>query len=180
MIKEFISKLWEKELKDYKFNSYGYSSSKINDGFYLILSKYTINKLENYAISKYKKGLKTDVKEKTNDNINHYKHTKINGVLDDKYIEYTSNRSENTSIELYLEKFRPHVGNMIDKLKKLGKWTIQSTMKVKLWFLCCYFLNVLVVYHHCLLMIQSKDNDDKHPIHSKSNNTEIMIDNETD
>ena len=73
MIKEFISKLWEKELKDYKFNSYGYSSSKINDGFYLILSKYTINKLENYAISKYKKGLKTDVKEKTNDNINHYK-----------------------------------------------------------------------------------------------------------
>ena len=160
MIKEFISKLWEKELKDYKLNSYGYSSSKTKDGFYQILNKYTINKLENYAISKYKKGLKTDVKEKTNDNINHYKPTKINGVSDDKYIEYISNRSENTSIKLYLENIRPHLGNMIDKLKKLGKWTIQSTMKVK--------------------FVSSKDNDDKPSMHSKSNNTEIMIDNETD
>ena len=160
MIKEFISKLWEKELKDYKCNSYGYSSSKTKDDFYRILKKYTINKLENYAISKYKKGLKTDVKEKTNDNVNHYKPTKINGVSDDKYIEYISNRSENTSIKLYLEKIRPHLGNMIDKLKKLGKGTIQSTMKVK--------------------FVSSKDNDDKQSMHSKSNNTEIMIDNETD
>ena len=81
-------------------------------------------------------------------------------MSDDKYIEYISNRSENTSIKLYLEKIRPHLGNMIDKLKKLGKWTIQSTMKVK--------------------FVSSKDNDDKQSMHSKSNNTEIMIDNETD
>ena len=81
-------------------------------------------------------------------------------MSDDKYIEYISNRSENTSIKLYLEKITPHLGNMIDKLKKLGKWTIQSTMKVK--------------------FVSSKDNDDKQSMHSKSNNTEIMIDNETD
>ena len=81
-------------------------------------------------------------------------------MFDNKYIEYTSNRSENTLIELYLQKITPHLGNMIDKLKKLHKWTIQSTMKVK--------------------FVSSEDNDDKQPMHSKSNNTEIMIDNETD
>ena len=64
------------------------------------------------------------------DTIDHYEPEKINGVFHDKYIEYESSGSKNTSIEQYLEKIRPYSGNMIDDFRASGEWKIHLTIKV--------------------------------------------------
>lgn len=58
---------------------------------------------------------KTEVKEKTSNTIDH-SNLKINGAFDDKYIEYTSSGSENTSIKQYLEK------SLINIIKEIKNW----------------------------------------------------------
>ena len=51
------------------------------------------------------------------DTINYYQPEKTNGVFDDKYIEYEGSGGKNTSIEQYLGKIRPYLGNTIDDLR---------------------------------------------------------------
>ena len=53
----------------------------------------------------------------------------------------------------------PYLGNMIDDFRALGKWKIQLTMKVK--------------------FMSSKKSSESQPMHSKSDNREIMIDADT-
>ena len=86
-----------------------------------------------------------DVKK---DTINHYKPEKINSVFNDKYPEHKSKGDENTSIEQYLEKRGPYLGDVKNKFKKSGKWKIILRMDVN--------------------FKSSKDNDDKQLMYSKS------------
>ena len=50
-----------------------------------------------------------DVKE---DTTKHYEPGKISSVFNEKYIEYKSKGDENTSIEQYLQKIRPYLGDV--------------------------------------------------------------------
>ena len=69
---------------------------------------------ESLTRSELVKWLAIDVKK---DTINHYKPEKINNVFNDKYTEHKSKGDENTSIEQYLEKRRPYLGDVKKKLK---------------------------------------------------------------
>lgn len=75
------------------------------------------------------------------DAISHNAPEKINGVFNDKYIEYQSKDDDNTSVEQNLENIRPYLGNLIVSLR---------AMKIK--------------------FMLSKDSSDIQPIHSKSDN----------
>ena len=96
--------------------------SKTNEEFYRISNKYTANKLENYAISKYNESFKTNnVKEKTNNTINPYKPKKLMVHLVIITLNIKVMEVKKTSIEQYLEKIRIYLGDMTDKLKKTGE-----------------------------------------------------------
>ena len=62
--------------------------------------------------------------------MNHYEPEKINGLFDDKYIEYKSKCDENISFEKYLWTIRPFLGNIKDGLKKSDEWKTYLTIKV--------------------------------------------------
>ena len=78
------------------------------------------------------------------------------------YIEYESNgdRNKTLSVEEYLNKIRPYLKEIINNLKKSDTWKIQLTIANN--------------------FISSIDNDEKCVMHSKSDNIEIMINDEAD
>ena len=73
------------------------------------------------------------------------------------YIEYESHGDKNKtlSVKKYLNKIRPYLKDVISNLKKSDTWKIQLTIAIN--------------------FISSKDNDEEHVIHSKSDNKEIKI-----
>ena len=84
---------------------------------------------------------------------------KITDAFDDKYIEYEYEGGRELSIEQYLEKMGPYLGNMVNNFRTIGKWNIQMTTKVK-------FMSL-------------KEGSESQLMHSKSDNNEIMIGDDT-
>ena len=64
------------------------------------------------------------------------------------------------SVEEYLDKIRPYLKDIISNLKKSDTWKIQLTIENK--------------------FISSINNDEEHVMHSKSDNIEIMINDDAD
>ena len=75
-------------------------------------------------------------------------------------IDYESNgdRNKTLSVEEYLNKIRPYLKDIINNLKKSDTWKIQLTIANN--------------------FISSIDNDEERVMHSKSDNIEIMINDE--
>ena len=93
---------------------------------------------------------------------NHYKSVRVNNCWSNSYIEYESNGDRNKilSIEEYLNKIRTYLKDIINNLKKSDTWKIQVTIANN--------------------FISPIDNDEEHLVHSKSDNIEIMINDEAD
>ena len=73
-----------------------------------------------------------------------------------RYIEYKRKADRETlSDDKYLNEIRLHLMDIINNLKKSDTWKIQSTIAIN--------------------FISSKDNDEERVMHSKSDDTLIMI-----
>ena len=110
----------------------------------------------------------------------YYKPIKTKSAFNDNYIEYESNgdKDKNLSAKKYLNMIRPYLSDIINDYKafknlkvhlgnevsdyetQFGKWKIQLTISIN--------------------FISSKDSDETHNMHTKSNNIEIMVGSETD
>ena len=91
---------------------------------------------------------------------NYYKPVTVSNFWSKNYIEYESGRNKTLSVEEYLNKIRPYLKDMINNLKKSNKWKIQLTIANNI--------------------ISSIDNDEERAMHSKSDNIEIIINDEAD
>ena len=74
--------------------------------------------------------------------------------------ESNSDKNKTLSVEEYLNKIRPYLKDIINNLKKSDTWKIQLTIANN--------------------FISSIDNDEERVMHSKSDNIEIMINDEAD
>ena len=92
---------------------------------------------------------------------NYDKPVKVNNFWSNNYIEYKSNSNINKrlSVKEYLNKITPYLKDIND-LKKFDTWKIQLTIANN--------------------FISSLDNDEECVMHSKNDNTEIMINDEED
>ena len=93
---------------------------------------------------------------------NYHKLVRVRNFWSDNYIEYESNsdRNKTLSVEEYLNKIRPYLKDTTNSLKKSDTWKIQLRIAGN--------------------FISSIDNDEESVMHSKSDNTEIMINDEAD
>ena len=93
---------------------------------------------------------------------NYYKPVRINNFWSNNYIEYESNSDTNKALTVkeYLNKIRLYLKDIINNLKKSNTRKIQLTIANN--------------------FISSIDNDEERVIHSKSDNIEIMINDEAD
>ena len=91
---------------------------------------------------------------------NYYKPVRVNNFWSNNNIKNKSNRDRNKtlSVEKYLNKIRPYLKDIINNLKKSGTRKIQLPITNN--------------------FISSINNDEKHVMHSKSDNIEIMINDE--
>ena len=80
--------------------------------------------------------------------------------MSSNYVEHksNSNRNKTLSVEEFLNKIRPYLKDIINNLKKSDIWKIQLTIVNN--------------------FISSIDYDEEHVIHWKSDNIEIMINDE--
>ena len=87
---------------------------------------------------------------------------KTGNAFSSNYIEYESNGVKDMmlSTEDYLDKIEPYLNNLTDDDKTQSEWKIQLTMTIN--FIC------------------SKDSDETRTMHTKSDDIEVMIGNETD
>ena len=87
----------------------------------------------------------------------YYKPVRVGDFWSNNYIEYESkgDRNKTLSVEECLNKIRPYLKDIINNLKKSSTWKIQVKIATD--------------------FISSKDNDEKHVIHSRSDNIENMI-----
>ena len=95
------------------------------------------------------------------DSKDYYKPIRTGNAFSSNYIEYESNedKDKTLSIKDYLENIEPCL-KLIDEHKAQGKWKIQLTMAIN--FVC------------------SKHSNEISAMHTKINDIEIMIGNETD
>ena len=102
------------------------------------------------------------------DEDNYYKPIKTGNAFNSNYIEYESNgdKDKSLSVKEYLNKIRPYLSNMINDLKTQSKWKIEVAMETS--------------FMSSKDSKDSKDSNETCTMHTKSNNTEIMIGNETD
>ena len=93
---------------------------------------------------------------------NYYKPLRVSNFWSNNYIKYESNGDKNKtlSVEEYLNKISPYLKDIINNLKKSYTWKIQLTITNN--------------------FISSIGNDEESVMHSKGNNTEIIIDNKAD
>ena len=92
----------------------------------------------------------------------YYKPVRVRNFWSRNYIEYESKggRNKTLSIEEYVNKIRPHLKDIIKDFKKSDMWEIQLTIAINL--------------------ISSKETNEEHVVHSKSDNIEIMINDKVD
>ena len=95
------------------------------------------------------------------DNEDYYEPIRIGSAFSNNYVEYESNgdKDKTPSIKEYLDKIRPYLSNMINDLNTQGEWRVQLTIAIN--------------------FFSSKYSKETRTLHSKSNNIEIMIGNET-
>ena len=93
---------------------------------------------------------------------NYYQPVRVNNFWSNNYIEYKSNTDRNKalSIKEYLNKTKTYLKDIIYNLKNSDTWQIQLTAANNFIF--------------------SIDNDEERVMHSKSDNMEIMINEEPD
>ena len=93
---------------------------------------------------------------------NYYKPVRVSNSWSYNYIECKSNDDKNKtlSVEEYFNKISLYLKNITNNLIKCGTWKIQLTMSNN--------------------FISSLDNDEQGVMHSKSDNIEIMINDEAD
>ena len=60
----------------------------------------------------------------------YFRLTKKRSVFNDRYLLYTSNGDNNSSINQYFDKIRPGLHDLIDYQKTQGEWKVQLSMKV--------------------------------------------------
>ena len=91
----------------------------------------------------------------------HYKPVRIGNAFSSNYIEYKSNGNKGKTLlpKDYLHVIRPYLSDLINNHKTQGEWKIQITMALD--FIC------------------SKDSRETRIMHTKSDNIEIMVGNET-
>ena len=90
----------------------------------------------------------------TSGDFNYYRLTKNRSAFNDRYLLYTSNGDNNSSINQYFDKIRPGLLDLIDYQKTQGEWKVQLSMKVT-------FVSFI-------------DNDRKQIMHTKGHNETIM------
>ena len=93
---------------------------------------------------------------------NYYKPIRVSNSWSNNYIENESNgnRNKTLSVEKHLDKIRPYLKDIINNLKKSEVWKIQLTKAINFFY--------------------SIDNDEECVMHSKSDNIEIMMNDEAD
>ena len=93
---------------------------------------------------------------------NYHKPVRVRNFWSNNYIEFESNgdRNKTLSVEEYLNKIRPHLKDIKSNIKKSDTWKIQLTIVNN--------------------FISSIDVDEEHATHSKSDNIEIMINDEAE
>ena len=93
---------------------------------------------------------------------NYYKPVRLSNFWSSSSIEYESNgdRNKAPSFEEYLNKIRPYLKDTINNLKKFDKWKIQLTVENN--------------------FISSINNDAERVMHSKTDNIQIMTNDEAD
>ena len=93
---------------------------------------------------------------------NYNKPVRVSNFWSNNYIEYKSNgdRNKTPSVEEYLNKIRPYFKDIINNIKTSDTWKIQLTIAIN--------------------FISSIDNDERRLMHSKSDNIEIIINDEED
>ena len=91
---------------------------------------------------------------------NYYKPVKVSDFWSNSYIEYESNgdRNKTLSVEEYFNKIRPYLKDIINNLEKSNTWKIQLTIANN--------------------FISSIDNGEERVINSKSDNIEVMFNDE--
>ena len=91
-----------------------------------------------------------------------YKPIRIGNAFSSNYIEYKSNgdKDQILSIKDFLDEIKPHLSDMINDHKTQGEWKINLTIAIN--------------------FFSSKDSEEVRNMHSKSDNIEILIGNETD
>ena len=101
------------------------------------------------------------------------------GAFNDKYIQYESkgDKGKNLSMKKYLNTIRPYLSNAINDHKTQGKWRIHSGNKIIEHKTQSGWKIQLTM---AINFISSKDSDETHTMHTKSNNVEIMMGSETD
>ena len=100
-------------------------------------------------------------------------------LLNNNYIQYESkgDKGKNLSIKKYLNMIKPCLSDIINDHKTQGKWKIHSGNKIiehktqSEW---------KIQLRMAINFISSKDSDETHTMHAKSNNVEIMMGSETD
>ena len=110
----------------------------------------------------------------------YYKPIKTNDAFNSNYIEYESKGDKNKtlSIKEYLNMIKPYLRDIINDHKTQGEWKVHSDNKVinyrshREWKIQ---LTMVINFK------SSKDSDEiRTTMHTKSNNIEIMMGNETD
>ena len=93
---------------------------------------------------------------------NYYKPVRVSNFWSNNYIEYQNNSDKNKtlSVEEYLNKIRPYLKDIMNNLKK------SDTRKIQLAIANTF--------------ISSIDNNEERVMHSKSDNMETMINDESD
>ena len=91
---------------------------------------------------------------------NYYKPVRVINFWRNNYIEYKSNndRNKTLSVEEYLNEIKPYLKDIKNSLKTSNTWKTQLTI-----------INSFISFI---------DNDEEHLLHSKSDNIEIMINDE--
>ena len=91
----------------------------------------------------------------------YYKPIKTKSAFNGNYIEYESkeDKDKNLSPKEYLDMISPYLSDMINDHKPRREWKIKLTMSIN--------------------FISSKDSDETRFLHTKSNDIEVMMGNET-
>ena len=91
---------------------------------------------------------------------NYYKPVRVSNFWSNNYLEYESSgdRKRTLPVEEYFDKIRPYLKDIINNPKKSETWKIQLTMANN--------------------FISSIDNKEEHIMHCKSDNIDIMINDE--
>ena len=95
--------------------------------------------------------------------VNYYKPVIVNNFWNNNCIEYKSSSDKNKilSVEKYLDKIGPYLGEIINDLKQSDTWEIQLTVRIN-------------------FISSTDDNDEDRTMHSKSDNIEIMSSDKAD